>query len=600
MPGVAIPRHDLQLGRTPSTSVEPSLATPAAAWECSSPTQPAAPMNLLRFVALIGALVFVHELGHFLFAKVFGVKVLKFSLGFGPRVLGFRYRETDYCISLVPFGGFVKMLGEDPSDRVRNEDAARTFHAQALWKRFSIVLAGPAMSLIFPMLFYFVVFLGQTEVTPPVIGTVVAGHPADGRLQPGDRVLAIDGEPVHSFQDVRERIAESPGRPLRFRVQRGIEQIETVVTPLSVRLDRPLDVIEYVGRAGISAGFALPVVAVRADASPAARAGLRTFDIVTSFAGRPILRWIDLENALRVSRGATVPVSFLRPREVAGALGGLCDLEVLDPGLGQITPEPGEGDIPARTGIESPDLYVYEVPVRSAEYEMGLRRGDKILLLDGVPPPSWESFREAILQGGMRRRHLSFRHEGRELVGAFAIRPAEWTDDFGQRYMRLSFRTDHWMPTVAEPPIPNPAPLTYAVRNAWKQTAQALQFLSLTIIRIFQGRVPISTVGGPIMIYDVSRSTASEGLWGFLWLMALVSVNLGLLNLLPIPTLDGGHLLFFAIEAFTRRPVALRVRQVASLIGLVFLLSLMGLALKNDLQRKFGGRAFGTAMHLPP
>ncbi len=547
-------------------------------------------MNVLRFVALIGVLVFVHELGHFVVAKFFGVKVLKFSLGFGPRILGFRYRDTEYCISLVPFGGFVKMLGEDPSDRILPADTERSFNAQALWKRFLIVLAGPVMSLAFPVALYFVVFLGHTQMTPPVIGTVVPGHPADGRLQPGDRVLEIDGHRVGSFQEVRERIADSPARAMRLRIQRGDRVMDTSITPFSVRVDRPLDVIEFVGRAGISAGFALPVVAVRPGQNPATAAGLRTFDVVTSLAGRPISRWLELERAIVASRGATVPVSFLRPRAVLGALGGLCDLDVLEPGIGQITPDVSDPDVASRTGIESPDLYVADVPVRSAEYEMGLRRGDKILLLDGVPPTSWEGFRESILAGGQRMRQLTFRHEGREVVGGFAVRPAVWTDEFGQRYIRLSFRTDHWLPTVAEPSVPNPAPTLYAVRHAWQQTREALRFLSLTIVRIFQGRVSISTVGGPIMIYDVSRSTASDGLWGFLWLMALVSVNLGLLNLLPIPTLDGGHLLFFLIEGITRRPVALRVRQVASVMGLVFLVFIMAVALKNDLQRKFGNR----------
>ena len=156
-------------------------------------------MNFLRFVALIGALVFVHELGHFVLAKLFGVRVLKFSLGFGPRLVGLVYKGTDYCISLVPFGGFVKMLGEDPTDAIKPEDAAHAFHTQDLWKRFLIVLAGPLMSLVFPSVIYFVVFLGQTELLPPVIGTVVAGHPADGKLLPGDRVLSIDGAPVGSF-----------------------------------------------------------------------------------------------------------------------------------------------------------------------------------------------------------------------------------------------------------------------------------------------------------------------------------------------------------------------------------------------------------------
>ena len=154
--------------------------------------------------------------------------------------------------------------------------------------------------------------------------------------------------------------------------------------------------------------------------------------------------------------------------------------------------------------------------------------------------------------------------------------------------MRLSFDTRHWVPTDADAPIENPAPMRYAMRNAMRETTEAMRFLSLGIVRVVQGRVSIRTVGGPIMIYDVTRSTGAEGPWGFLWLMALVSINLGLINLLPIPTLDGGHLLFFTVEGVIRRPVPLWIRQTASVMGLLIVVGVMVLAFKNDLQRKFG------------
>ncbi len=545
-------------------------------------------VNLLRFVALIGALVFVHELGHFAWAKIFNVKVLKFSLGFGPRVLGYRHQETDYCVSLIPLGGFVKMLGEDPSDRIAPEDVPRSFHRQSLWKRFVIVLAGPLMSLVFPVLLYFVVFLGQTDLTPPVIGTVVPGYPAEGRLLPGDRVVAIDGRAVGSFQDVRDAVSAAPGRELRFEVMRGEQPVIVRVTPETVRVERPLDIVETVGRAGISAGFALPVIGVRGAGTPAAVAGLRTFDMVTMYAGNPIRRWIDLDRALQSSRGATVPVGFLRPREVRDALGGLADLEVFDPGLAQITPEPGTGEALRRTGIEPADLYVADVAPDSPEHQMGLRRGARVISVDGVAPPSWERLHEDIMAGGRRLRSLRFLQDGHESQGAFSLRPLTWTDEFGQRYVRLAFDTDHWVPTDADAPIENPAPARYALRNATRETSEAMRFLSTGIVRVLQGRVSIRTVGGPIMIYDVTRSTAAEGPWGFLWLMALVSINLGLINLLPIPTLDGGHLLFFAVEGVIRRPVPLWIRQTASVLGLLVVVGVMLVAFKNDLQRKFG------------
>jgi regulator of sigma E protease len=169
------------------------------------------------------------------------------------------------------------------------------------------------------------------------------------------------------------------------------------------------------------------------------------------------------------------------------------------------------------------------------------------------------------------------------------VRPERFVDELGQALLRPSFQTEHWVPMVAEARIPSPSPVSDALRSALRETSEALRFTALGLLRLVEGRVPLSTVGGPMMIYDVTRSTAGEGVWGFLWLMALVSINLGLLNLLPIPTLDGGHLLFFAVEAALRRPVPLWVRQAASAVGLLFLAVVMVLAFRNDLDRRSVG-----------
>ncbi len=525
-----------------------------------------------------------------------GVKVLQFSLGFGPRIFGFRLGGTEYRVGMLPLGGFVKMLGEDQDDPIAEVDKSKAFALQPVGKRALIVLAGPLCSLLFPVLLYFILFLGQSTLTPPIIGTVVPGLPADGQLLPNDRVLSINGKEIYSFQQVREIIAESPGIALRFRVHRGDSDLTVSITPQSIKLEQPLEVIEYGGRVGITASFALPVIAVRHGRSPAAIAGLQTFDLVTSYAGRPVHRWLELERLLSLSRGATVSVSYLRPVPVNAALNGLCDLDVLDPGLAMITTESGEGDLLSRTGIEPPDLYVADVPVDSPEYAMGLRRGDKFLGVDGVTPSSWEAVREALFENPTRQHHLTFRHDGREVEGAFVLDREEIFDEFGQRFRRPAFRSSHWVPSVSEAPIENPHPLRWAVRNAVAETSRALSFLSLSIVRVIQGRLPASSVGGPLAIYDVTRSTASDGSAGFLRLMALISINLGLLNLLPIPTLDGGHLLFYSYEVVRRKALSLRARRLASLAGLVMLLLLMALALKNDIQRKLSHNTNFTEM----
>src|SRR4051812_44035030 len=156
-------------------------------------------MPFVYFILLVGVLVFVHELGHLVWAKYFGVRVLKVSLGFGPRLAGFRRGETEYVISALPLGGYVRMLGENPWDEVRPKDADRSFANLNLFRRFVIVLAGPVMNLAFPILLYFVVFLGDDKLTPATVGIVFPDRPAYGKLVPGDVVTAIDDDAVSTF-----------------------------------------------------------------------------------------------------------------------------------------------------------------------------------------------------------------------------------------------------------------------------------------------------------------------------------------------------------------------------------------------------------------
>ena len=171
-------------------------------------------MDLLYFVILVSSLIFVHELGHFAVAKAVGVKVITFSLGFGPKVLRLRGRETEYCISLLPLGGYVKMLEETKTDIVMPEDRHRTFESLALYKRILVVLAGPLMNLVFPVLLYFSVFMTDGPFLPPTVGVVLPNHPADGKLFPGDRVMAVNGEEVGTFDELKRIVAKNPGKPV--------------------------------------------------------------------------------------------------------------------------------------------------------------------------------------------------------------------------------------------------------------------------------------------------------------------------------------------------------------------------------------------------
>ena len=557
-------------------------------------------MDLLYFVLLVSSLIFIHESGHFAFAKIFGVKVLTFSIGFGPKIVKIRGKETEYCVGLLPFGGFVKMLEESKvTEPILPEERGRTFEAQALWKRIVIVLAGPAMNVLFPIALYTSVYLEDTQLLAPTVGVVMPGRPADGKLEPGDRILSVDGDPIASDQELNRILSPRAGVPVKLGVDRDGKTLEITITPSDEVQVRELDIVEHKGRIGFDPQFPQAVIGVPSHDSPAGT-GLRSFDLITSVNGRRIERFIDLVDLLSDNRGDQVVVSYLRPVDAPGAMGGLCDLGVLEPGAATLTPLPRAAgasppadenariaDVLERTGIESADMYVAFVPKSSSERLAGLQPGDRITMLDGVPQRNWRTFEDGLVAGADKRHELQWKRDGVAMAGTFSLRKEQWDDEFGQHYERYVFRTDHWLPVASDRLVANPHPLLYALHRGFDETISVIKFISVGMLRLVQGRVSLSSVSGPITMYDIAGQAGAKGTTYFVWAMALISVNLGLINLLPIPVLDGGHLLFFLFEAARRKPLPLRIREVASLVGMVMLVLLMLVAFKNDVERRW-------------
>lgn len=573
-------------------------------------------LDLVYFVLFVSSLIFIHELGHFAFAKLFGVKVLTFSIGFGPKLLRIRGKETEYCIALLPFGGFVKMLEEGKADAViLPEERHRTFEAARLWKRIVIVLAGPAMNIVFPVALYTSVYLEDREFLPPTVGVTFPGKPADGKLFPGDVILSVDGQAVGSFPDVQKAFAKRAGVALRVQVDRDGKVLDVPITPTDeVEVVEPseLELYEHVGRVGIAPNFAQPVIGIARTDSPAWRAGLRTFDRITAVNGRKVDTFVDLVKILSQNRGDNVVLTYVRPQPSPAALGGLADLAVLETGLASLSPRPPaegasrelepaarERDVLERTGIESAEMYVAFVPEGSSEWRAGLRAGDRITHLDGAPARMWKVDRRGghvlddttlvgmLLREPNRMRELVWTRDGERMSGTFQLRKERWDDELGQNYERYVFRSTHWAPRAAPRLVPNPHPVLYAVKHGFEETGNAIKYIAVGFVRIVQGRVSLATVSGPITLYDVAGDAGAKGTTYFVWAMAVTSVNLGLINLLPIPVLDGGHLLLFVLEWIRRRPVSLRTREVASLVGMSVLVLLMLVAFKNDVTRKW-------------
>ncbi len=537
------------------------------------------------FALLLGVLVTVHELGHFWVAKLCNVKVLKFSIGFGPRIVGFRRGETEYQIAWIPLGGYVRMAGEFPGDEALSpEEASRGLNAQPPWKRALIVAAGPAFNLLFPVLIFFFVFLGSHQAHSTRVGSIEPGLPAAAAgLQLGDRILSIDGEAVQTFDQLRSALQTRFDKPVTLTLDRDGETLTKQLVPEKTEESNPL---ETVPRGMIGIGPARPPILGVPPGSPAEGAGLHTFDRVVAINGTPVKNEVELFRAVRAAQGHLVVKVTRRDPKVEGVDAAQAKEQPPTPVQVELEKQPGEGY--AALGAERDDLYVGKVMEGSSAEKAGLKAGDRLTALDGHPLPSFLFFELATRRLKTEPFTLSWRSGGEAREAKLAQAQIEVKDEYRQKSRRLDvgIRPMQGPDRVAEPELVTihmgPAE---ALAESLQVVPRIIQMTATVFGRLFTGQLPLDNLGGPIMMYQVASKSAEQGVEEFLNVMAGISINLGVMNLLPIPILDGFHLLAALWEAVRRRPIPARAREVANMVGLAMLLLLMVLVMKNDLTR---------------
>jgi regulator of sigma E protease len=553
-------------------------------------------VKLGAIVLLLGGLIFVHELGHFLVAKALGVKVIRFSIGFGTRLFGFTRGETEYRIALLPLGGYVKMAGDDPSEEVAPEDRGRGFLEQAPWRRLLISAAGPAMNLIFPAVVYFALFVAQngSPTAAAAVGTVQPGSPAaEAGLRSGDRILSVTApgvpeRPVRYFTDLAQVVSPHPERPLAFRVVRdGVELPPMTIVPASDEESNPVETTRR-GVIGVTPYYPAALVA---PARPGIAGPVEPFDLVVSAAGQPVRHHGDLERA--VARAGCGPIDLEVVREAPIALPGATLARPEAVALKDV-PTCAAGAPTLLPADSTLSTFIAAVAPGSPAEQAGLRRGDAITAVNGKVV---RSFRDVNTHG----REFQI---GKPAVLALAdgrtvtlVPGAEsYVDDITmekQQRMFLGFFpedrrgvVDPRARLVAEVPLARGVGEMAAL--AWQELSRVVRLTVLSIQRIFTGHLSFKNVGGPIMLFQIASEAAGEGWLVFLGYMAVISVNLGLMNLLPIPVLDGGHIAQAAIEGVTRRPLSVRTREIANVVGIILLFTLMIFVFKNDIVRVIG------------
>jgi len=426
-------------------------------------------VNILAFLFVLGVLVVLHEAGHFLMARALGAPVEVFSFGFGKRLWGFERGGTDYRISLVPLGGYVRIigLGPDESDMVGKEAAEVDLLPR--WRRALILVAGPVTNIVAAVFFVAVAYMIGIDLPvyqdqPPIIGWVEPESPAAGAgVMSGDRITAVDGAAMPAWRDLETSLLTSGGHEVVLTVQRGPESLTIPLTPRKVT--------RYgFGYSGILPPLDATISRVMPN-SPADAAGLASGDLITAINEEPVAQFYDL--------------------------------------MRLISPHPDE------------------------EIELTINRSGQILKLPITP-----------------------RNEGGEgKIGIPIIFPSEV-----QRFGLV-------------------AALGSGVRESYRVTLQTFRVIG----RLLSGRASVRQVSGPVDIARISGEAARTGVHSLVWLMGLISLQLGIFNLLPIPILDGGHLTIIGFEAIMRRDLSLRVKERILEVGFYLLIALMVVVLFNDI-----------------
>jgi regulator of sigma E protease len=448
---------------------------------------------LAAFAVILGVLIVVHEYGHYLVARWVGVKVLRFSVGFGRALWSKRIGRdgTEWALGMFPLGGYVKMLDEREGD-VAPEELHRSFNRQSVWRRMAIVAAGPAANLLLAIVVYWGLFWHGIEELKPILGAPVAASPAAASgMQSGERVLKVGGEVVQTWQDMHWVL-------IRRAVDQDSIEFE-VINPRNEITIRRLDVSS--ARAGGWEGDAL----------------------------------------------ARLGISFYRPR--------------IPPVLGKISPD-------------------------SAAAAAGLQAGDEILVIDDKPVTAWPDVVQDVRNSPGKTLEFEVQRQGERLVIEITPVPVE---EGGQNIGRIGASVRDTGASRNELMITVRYGVISALGKAINETWDKSVFSLVMIGKMITGEVSWRNISGPVTIADYAGQSARLGMGYYLKFLALVSISLAVLNLLPIPILDGGHLLYYVVEIIKRGPLSERSMEIGQQIGLALMLMLMAFAFYNDINRLISG-----------
>jgi regulator of sigma E protease len=556
---------------------------------------------IFAIVTLLGGVIAVHEFGHFIFAKWAGIRVDTFSIGFGPKLFARKWGETEYCLSLIPLGGFVKIYGQDPDELANDPDPQpdRAFAKKSLGQKLGVLFGGPLFNYFLAILIFAVLAVAGVQKLPAIATRVVAETPAyKAGLRSGDVIVAVEGQPTKTFEDVAELIAQNPEKTLKFSLLR-----EGTPRDLSIQVQKEHALTPYGEEsvAGVLEGLdplgREPIVATTLANHPW---GFKTGDKVTELEGQAVTSWESLEKA--TAKILESPQSKLTFKVARGA-------ESLSLASGDIRAlaQKSKKDVHAfldGAGLHNPELFIQEVVAGSPAATAGIQTGDRIISVNGNRVFSFDHLRGMIQDSGElvakatgakvendiyeNALKLEIDRGGTIQTVASPIKATKGKDPLGETIITYTIG----ILSAGKPQMPTNLIIerTYNPFKAlWIGSVETVNNTVMTVVglkKLAFGEVSAKSVGGPIMIGKLAGDTFSSRGWrDFLRIMAIISISLGVFNLIPIPILDGGHIVFAVVESVRGRPLSQGVQQAALKVGLSLILVLMVFALYNDISR---------------
>ncbi len=541
-------------------------------------------LSVLGFLAVLGPLVVVHELGHFLFARLFNVKAEIFSIGFGPTLFKKQWGETEYRLSWIPMGGYVKLLGAEPEEELSASDMKRALSRQAPWKRFFIFFGGPLFNFLFAIVVFMAILMIGEQHMSSRVGRVVEGTVAEkAGFQPGDRIVSVQGKPVAKFEELNNELQAFPDQEVDLGVVRAGATAEAVPQIIKVRTQTEAGYSEYGEEksVGVIPGL-FPTsrsteVGVSDPRSVAAKAGIKTGYRVTEIDGAAVKNWEEIVIKVgSIPAGQAFKLTLVSKDAIAQPL----SLE--------LKKENAKDRLEDLAGLYSSELFVERTIEQSPAAGAGLQAGDRLVAVDSTQIRSFFELKDAIQAGGEKAGAvvLKWEREGQVLEKKLTPTATQTRDPL------LKKQTTYTIGVVPQLVWAEPEYVIERVLNPFALVAQATERMAIfswrnlvSIRKMITGDVSVATLGGPILIGKIAGESISRGLIAFLTTMAVLSVGLGVLNILPVPVLDGGHLLLLGIEMVRGKPLTLRQMEIVQQVGLSLILLLMVVVIKNDLAR---------------